>query len=511
MNVVIADDEQIILKWLKKNIEELSPEYQIVGTCVNGKQVLSCCLDQKVDILFTDIRMPVMDGLELLKKLGFNHIMPYTIVLSAYSDFAYVRDAFKLGAKEFLLKPEITKENLERCLNDATLWIKHSDLESEKEQKTDRFLEFLDSLFNNCGNISQDLFAYYNDKFSDVFKSGYSIMLLRDSGSHLHMEQIEDILKFLYQEEKKYFHLIPMDENKAAVISEVVSGVDFSLGHKLSEYLLSFGLDGISVSVSDQGKCIDELSNIYTHAEEVDELMFFYDKKGFGSYNHLKMHQKKVIVQDEIYVVEIQKELNLHLWQDAQEKLWNLIMYAEKKLMPPVLLKQHIMKVLMDIYWTHLDEEQKIEFDINRFFAINDAQNVEEFNRQCQENIIHLFDAVIEKYNVKVYSDSVNKVLDYIAQNYSKEISLDELADHVHLNRSYLSSHFKKEMGVNIYAYLLEFRLEKAKELLRTTNKMVQEICYDVGMPDSAYFSKQFKKMTGESPLEFRKLQKEHK
>ncbi len=119
MNIVIADDEQIILKWLKKNIEALSPENHVVKACLNGKEVLNCCLNQKIDILFTDIRMPVMDGMELLKKLVDNQALPYTIILSAYDDFVYARDCFKLGVKEFLLKSEITKDELEKCLETA--------------------------------------------------------------------------------------------------------------------------------------------------------------------------------------------------------------------------------------------------------------------------------------------------------------------------------------------------------------------------------------------------------
>ena len=65
MNIVIADDEEIILKWMKKNIEALSPENHVIASCINGMQVLNCCLNGSVDVLFTDIRMPVMDGFAL--------------------------------------------------------------------------------------------------------------------------------------------------------------------------------------------------------------------------------------------------------------------------------------------------------------------------------------------------------------------------------------------------------------------------------------------------------------
>lgn len=119
MNIVIADDEEIILKWMKKNIEALSPEHHVIEACINGMQVLNCCLNHQVDVLFTDIRMPIMDGMELLKKLNQNHVLPYTVVLSAYDDFSYARDCLKLGVSEFLLKSEITKDELEVCLQTA--------------------------------------------------------------------------------------------------------------------------------------------------------------------------------------------------------------------------------------------------------------------------------------------------------------------------------------------------------------------------------------------------------
>ena len=97
MKVVIADDEEIILKWMKKNIEALFPECQVVATCTNGKQALECCKKWVPDLLFTDIRMPVMDGMELVEQLQDEEKFPYTVILSAYDDFSYAREAMKLG------------------------------------------------------------------------------------------------------------------------------------------------------------------------------------------------------------------------------------------------------------------------------------------------------------------------------------------------------------------------------------------------------------------------------
>ena len=103
------------------------------------------------------------------------------------------------------------------------------------------------------------------------------------------------------------------------------------------------------------------------------------------------------------------------------------------------------------------------------------------------------------------YSEAVCKVLEYIEKNYKENISLEEIANYVHMNKSYLSHLFKKETQKNIYSYLLDFRMEKAKKLLAETKQSIYQVGCLVGIPDSAYFSKVFKKYTGMTPLEFRK------
>ena len=105
----------------------------------------------------------------------------------------------------------------------------------------------------------------------------------------------------------------------------------------------------------------------------------------------------------------------------------------------------------------------------------------------------------------QVYSQAVQKIMEYIEANYRENISLEELAVYVHMNRSYVSHLFKKETGDNLYNYLQQYRLEKAKELLEHTRDSIQEICWKVGIQDSGYFSKVFKKYAGMTPLEYRK------
>jgi two-component system response regulator YesN len=117
----------------------------------------------------------------------------------------------------------------------------------------------------------------------------------------------------------------------------------------------------------------------------------------------------------------------------------------------------------------------------------------------------HLAETANVKSMIKSVSKEVAGVLQYIRERYDQNISLKEISDHVQLSPNYMSLLFKKEMGRNLIEYLTNYRLEKAKELLRSTTLKTYEIAETVGVPDSAYFSRIFKKATGVSPLEFRK------
>ena len=172
--------------------------------------------------------------------------------------------------------------------------------------------------------------------------------------------------------------------------------------------------------------------------------------------------------------------------------------------MPDMALVRHLLlDFILNIYWNHLDETQRKKFSIDEFILISHCKSI----RELEHRVLVYMKQFVEvlKASRPVYSEAVCKVIQYIEENYRENISLEELAKHVHMNKSYLSHLFKKETEKNIYTYLLDFRMEKAKKLLIETKQSVYQTGCLVGIPDSAYFSKVFKKNTGMTPLEFRK------
>lgn len=115
VKVIVAEDEELILNHIIKNIQQIDLEFVIVGAAQNGKQALEMIEEFSPDLLLTDIRMPVIDGLELLKNVALNYPYIKTIVISGYSEFDYAKQAIKYGVNDYLLKP-LELEELRKAL-----------------------------------------------------------------------------------------------------------------------------------------------------------------------------------------------------------------------------------------------------------------------------------------------------------------------------------------------------------------------------------------------------------
>lgn len=508
MNIVIADDEQIILRWLKKNLEELSPEYQVTEACMNGKQVLNCCLNKPVDVLFTDIRMPVMDGLELLEKLKANGIMPYTVILSAYSDFSYVRDAFKLGASDYLLKTEITRESLKQCLDHAAEHIaKNTGLEEKKDSEKPGLLSVLEQFFQTQQETSVD-WKQYEQQFQELCGIPYRVLLLHGYESTLNPEQIREMTDLLFVEKRQRIQTICRNEKEMILLLPSDEDTDLEALQHCSEYLSAFGMKDVLICSGDSENSVGDLQSIWEHLQKLAHQLQFYKKTGLFDLRTCCMRRKTAEAELEALYRSLRNELENGTSEQMYAKADAMLQCICRGMIPVEMLKEKMIDFLLYICWNHMDDEQRTQHRTAGIFSLNDAQKIDSFWQGCISWLEMLKQFLDEKKNQKRYSEAVEKVIAYISEHYGSEISLNDLAGYVHLNRSYLSTCFKKEVGENINAFLLNYRLERAKELLMSTNEKVQNICNEVGIPDSAYFSKQFKKYTGETPLEWRKVHK---
>ena len=503
MNIVIADDEKIILTWLKKNIEALSSAYRVVAACVNGRQALDSFEGREIDVLFTDIRMPVMDGMELLRRLGEENRLPYTIILSAYDDFAYARDAFRLGAKEFLLKPEITREGLLECLRLAEARMAgHRDEGGGSDPAQEllrRCLDEPDADLSDAPELCREACGALRDK-------PFTVTLLRFSGEAGSKEKIREILDFVFQEANAPYCCAVRGEREWALLSALPHEGAYGLVKGLARSFASFGFSEVSVSAGGTGADCGALPAVARRARETEASQRFYRMTEALDFDTEQRRLRLTHARWEELCAELEQAVRERDWDGLEKRLERAMQFAAEERPDGSLVKKGCFRVLMNLYWHGLTQAQQREESLDSLLRLNTLTDFaslrEEFLRQAGVLLAAL------RLRENRYSAAVTQILQYMEQHYASPITLDALAQLVHLNRSYVSHLFKKETGSSLYDSLLRLRLEKAKELLVTTSDSVQQIGCRVGIPDSAYFSRLFKKQVGASPAEFRRRSK---
>ena len=173
--VLVIDDEPAIRNTLIKLISCFNVEYEIVGEAVNGLQGLTLIKEKKPDIIILDVKMPEIDGIALLEKIRKQNINCKVIILTAYDNFSYARDALKLSALDYLLKP-VKREDLQKVLNKAALMIKKEKEGFEREISMKTLLDksaraYRDAVLNqlingdNYDKLVNDISIVFPEKF----------------------------------------------------------------------------------------------------------------------------------------------------------------------------------------------------------------------------------------------------------------------------------------------------------------------------------------------------------
>lgn len=509
MKIVIVDDEIVIVKWLKKNIEEISSDYQVVECFRNGKQALEYCMTHEVDILFADIRMPVMDGIELVRRLGTNRCSVYVIILSAYDDFSYAREAFKLGVNEFILKAEITKEGLRECLGLARACLLKQSSESQKNEDEffiTRITKALEA--TECSDLQQ-VQVMLNECQNDWKFSEYTVSVL-DYGAERNSnakEKIGELIRYLAEEERIIVLQIPIRPGIVIFITNLVEN-RFSIWiQKMYHTFSSFQFENICLGSSLPGYHLTSLPLLFEQAQKACEFQKFYFQKEIGIFSDAIIESDFAKPQE--YYNKLLKQIANHQMEELHQSVGELFDLIQQ-FKPAVALVQNMtINLMLQLYMEIYAEQYRSRLEIEEIIRLGKADTVLLLKSQVLKKISACLETVSTTLQFQRYSDSVLRIMDYVEKHYRENITLENVANEVHLNRTYISALFRKETGERFYDYILDYRLVRAAELLKTTNQRIQLISEQVGISDCAYFSRRFKQKYGKTPIEYRKTKTE--
>lgn len=523
LKILIVDDEVLERKALTKIISSSSEMLKVIGEAPNGRMAIQMAKEHQPDIIFMDIKMPGIDGVQAVKEIRkFDREIRF-IMVSAFNTFEYAKEVMQQGVREYILKPSSKMdilESLERVSNEI--------LADQKLKEEHQHLR---------ENLSRAVFIAQKEWVSSLLVNQVQDITFDEWGQLLGVEIICGyIVLFSYtpvsdaslsaEEKQAWYQWI-----KKAVKS-VVKNAEIMVGP-----LIDFQVPVLFLS-----KKTMEKSQFKASAQTSIERLFAAFKKeafqgqlkiGIGRpYNHA--HELNQSYHEAVMALErLQSSPHQrYLFSDKQESAGTSapsgFLEVEKKLLDAV-RQGDVNQVLLifDSFVIKLTANKDVSapllkksFDemfilISRMLrelgisyqqipSINETEEVKKLLDKGKQHLL----AVVQ--HVQVWRNShakgmLHKAKEYIEMHYSASLTLEQVAEYVELSPFYFSKLFKDRFGLTFIDYLTEIRITKAKAEIADPGKSLKEICYSVGYKDPNYFSRVFKKLTGLSPSDFRK------
>ncbi|PWU69764.1 response regulator transcription factor [Gracilibacillus dipsosauri] len=453
IKVLLVEDDKLVRKSLITAFDWAKFDMEIVGDSKNGEKALEFLREQKVDLIITDLAMPIMSGIELIRKVKQWYPSVFIVVLSLHQDFEYIQEAMRLGAIDYIAKVELDTNSM-----DETLERIHNRIQSEQSNKT----------------------------IPPESSIGNGWILISESDLEGYVNMIKDTCK-----QKEFFYL---ETDALFVPSKDERFLDRLYSMNRKDYLLIIELD-------EQKKY--KLDDLRQWLQRHKDRLLFYETISDQSITCIPL--EKVRMQE--YNKEEKQRQIEQLIHDTKAMQW---VFHEEVLASILSRLQHLRLTshkLNELLMIGLGECRKIyslltmkPLELPEYFSY--WVEVEEWFNEAQDS---MFRAMYRPSVSKETTASILEAVSIIHEQLSTNLTAADVAEKVHMSRSYFSVCFKQVMGETFHEYVRLARTKQAMDYFMHTNEKVATVAEKVGYTDVKYFSKVFKKSTGFLPSAYRK------
>lgn len=523
LKLVIVDDEPILLQGLLETYEWSAMGYQVVGTAQSGEQAIEVIEALRPQVVLTDIRMKQITGLMVMEEIQRKEIDCLFIVLSAYRDFEYAKQACDLGAFAYLLKPieenklyETMTNAYQICMEQVHNEEKYENWENLLRNDSTNFLQVIvqkylqnripyskiEEVFSSISDVIEE-----GDRFISVYADidiSYKIThsLEYEASRFTLVQQLENAIGERYffwtfeNEEGHPVFIIKTQEN--AVVRELKT---------ILEMLKEQQHYPVIAAISKPYKGMPGIKRSYEEAAGLFDLASVSGAGAFTMDKEIKAEcSESYPVDAELYVINA---IRKNSEQQLKEAFVNFIYTLPKD---EEMQSRYLHKIML-----------RAEFVIKDSYGM--TQSLKESFQNYYSNLKHLdtaravdvcykvlYSAIKERQNstkgsdARYFSDYIEEAVAYIEEHLQEEeLSIVSVAAHIYLNPVYFGRVFKHTFHMTFKKYLMKQRMERAKELILEGNDNMAAICEKIGIANPSYFSHLFKQYTGILPSEYKR------
>ena len=510
--VLIADDEKIIRMGLRGIIDWEELGYEVLWEASNGADAVKIIKEENPDVVLFDIKMPKMQGLEAIKTIREFGYKGKIIILSGFSEFSYAQEAIKYNISAYLTKP-VDEEYLVEILNTIKEeYEKEKDIESSMDVYKEKARRSILTDFV-LGSISADEI----DAEDLDLKSGHYQVVIYEKYSSNDEDlayDLSDVLR-VTSNAGEVFETLKLNNNNV-VLLKGKRPIE-NLNHLMNKYYEELPpeknspLDTIFITCGSVVKNYKEIPKSYKEAHNLMQHRFFCDKsQHFMLIDDYSVDDKVSLVTTREDILE---KYTFYLSNQIQafnrNKIAESLLDLKNTLYNADFTVEEEKKILVDLYLNIKESMTKLSDAYSiPFIANSEAVNFIEKSYYLYEILQFLteqFDMIMTSIGYSSRDSIIDDVLFYIQHNYSKNITLENIAPLFGYNSSYLGKIFSRKVGVNFNTYLDKVRIEHSKEILINSKTQVYKVAEMVGYRNVDYFHIKFKKHTGKSPAEYRK------
>lgn len=483
IRVVIVEDEPVIAKGIQTMLEKYSL-YHVSGTALNGIEGITLIKEIQPDIILSDIEMPQKNGIEMVQDLRNAGIKTEVIFLTAFRDFKYAQSAIQLGVTNYLVKPIAEAELLDALERTDIKLVSYSNTQKIIiRENLNRYLR--------TGELSS-LRQVQDNQTSE----NWCIFYLLGADSRHHFSPT-DYWQPLF---KAFRKSIPFGEQTSYCF---------------------FLLEGFSNT--DWNEECRQLKRLHPNWQIINSESFSKLTEIYGVLGRLQNKRRSTFFAGGLFLKDgtLSYRKAFHELEQLIEIQGNASLVIEQTYKTVNLIATNSQENISEFYQIFSDRMLRFLTLLKKKYPTEIAFSPEEilyhwliqpnYNKLLETISYDLLNQILGTQPIQegTLPSDVYTLMNYIQQNFRKDITLSELADLVNLNRTYVSSYFKRHTGESFKTYQTKLRVDEAKRLLRTTDKKIFAIADEIGYVGAHHFNSVFVQQTGLNPTQYRNQVKE--